>query len=165
MNRRPLFTFPLLLLSLITATLNAQAKFAIYGTGGGEKSGVVNEGWTTAATFGFYYGLYHVGPVALSADARADVSSNIKSGLIGPRFAFHIPAIPLKPYAEALIGGSTYPTLPSGITIPNKLTGRIVGGIDTTILPHIDWRMIDYSYGLNKGQHTQTITSGLVVRF
>jgi hypothetical protein len=160
-----IFYLPVLLLSLTATNLRAQAKFAIYGTGGGEKPGIVNEGWTTAETFGFYYGLYHVSPLALSADVRAELSSSIKSGLIGPRVAFHIPAVPLKPYAEALIGGSTYPTLPSGITIPNKLTGRIVGGIDTAILPHIDWRMIDYSYGLNKSEHTQTITSGLVLRF
>src|ERR1700733_11430098 len=84
MNRRILFTLlPLLVLS--TSTLHAQAKFAIYGTGGGEKTGIVNQNdWNTAATFGFYYGIYHVGPLDLSADARADLSSNIKSGLLGP---------------------------------------------------------------------------------
>jgi hypothetical protein len=157
--------FPLLLLGLIAPVLQAQAKFAIYATGGGEKSGVVNQGWTTAETFGFYYGLYHIPFSALSVDLRADISHNVKSGLIGPRIAFHIPLIPIKPYAEALIGGSTYPVLPSGIQVPNQVVGRIVGGGDATILPHIDWRVVDYSYGLNRGRHQQTISSGLVIRF
>jgi hypothetical protein len=164
MNRKILFLA--LLLSFPTAALHAQAKFAIYGTGGAEKTGVVNqEDWNTAVTFGFYYGIYHVGPLSLSADARGDVSSKIKSGLIGPRFAFHLPVVPLKPYAEILVGGSTYPDTPAGLSIANKFVGRVVGGIDTTILPHLDWRMIDYSYGLNSASRQQTISSGLVLRF
>ena len=166
MNRRILFTLlPLLVLS--TSTLHAQAKFAIYGTGGGEKTGIVNQNdWNTAATFGFYYGIYHVGPLDLSADARADLSSNIKSGLLGPRLAFHLPIIAVKPYAEVLVGGSTYPNTPSGLSISNKIVGRVVGGVDTAILPHLDWRMIDYSYGLNSAaSHQQTISTGLVLRF
>jgi hypothetical protein len=159
MIRRSLWTLPLVLLSLYATNLHAQAKFAIYATGGGEKSGLANQGWTTAGTFGFYYGLYHVGPLSLSADARADLSSNVKSGFLGPRLAFSIPGIPIKPYAEILVGGSTYPVLDS------RIVTRIVGGIDTTILPHIDWRLIDYSYGLNQNDHAQTISTGLVVRF
>jgi hypothetical protein len=162
MNRRIL---PLLLLGLIAPTLHAQAKFAIYATGGGEKSGLINQGWTTAETFGFYYGLHHLPFSALSVDFRADVSKNVKSGLIGPRIAFHVPLIPIKPYAEALIGASTFPTLPNGITQPNQFVGRIVVGGDAAIFPHPDWRVIDYSYGLNRRDHAQTISSGLVFRF
>jgi hypothetical protein len=164
MNRRILF-LALLVISL-TSTLHAQAKFAIYGTGGGEKTGIVNQsGWNTAATFGFYYGIYHVGPLDLSADARADLSSDIKSGLLGPRLAFHLPIIAVKPYAEILVGGSTYPNTPSGLSISSKIVGRVVGGVDTAIFPNVDWRMIDYSYGLNSANHQQTISTGLVLRF
>ena len=114
----------------------------------------------------FYYGIYHVGPLDLSADARADLSSNIKSGLLGPRLAFHLPIVAVKPYAEILVGGSTYPNTPSGLSISSKIVGRVVGGVDTAILPHLDWRMIDYSYGLNSAaSHQQTISTGLVLRF
>lgn len=163
MKRRILF---LLILHLTAVALHAQARFAIYGTGGAEKTGIINQdGWYTAATFGFYYGIFHVGPLDLSADVRGDVSSKIKSGLIGPRLAFHLPVVALKPYVEVLAGGSTYPNTSAGLPIPNKFVGRIVGGIDTTILPRIDWRVIDYSYGLNSASRQQTISTGLVLRF
>ena len=167
MTKRYLQILPLILIAIITTTtLHAQARFAIYGTGGFEKSGIVNQGdWNAAVTFGFYYGIFHVGPLDLSADARADLSSNIKSGLLGPRFAFHLPIIAVKPYAEILVGGSTYPNTPSGLSISNKIVGRVVGGVDTAILPHLDWRMIDYSYGLNSASRQQTISTGLVLRF
>ena len=42
---------------------------------------------------------------------------------------------------------------------------------DTTILPHIDWRIADYSYsgaGItqdNITRHPQTISTGIVLRF
>jgi hypothetical protein len=168
MNRRSLFLLPLLLLTLSATVLHAQAKFAIYGTGGVEKSGLPDQDWKTAATFGFYYGLIHVPFSAVSVDFRGDVSDNIKSGFAGPRIAFHIPLIPIKPYAEALVGASTYPTLPNGIHEPTQLAGRVVFGGDATILPHIDWRVVDFSYGLNvsaNGDRAKTITSGLVLRF
>src|ERR1700721_980055 len=148
MNRRILF-LPLLVISL-TSTLRAQAKFAIYGTGGGEKTGIVNQnGWNTAATFGFYYGIYHVGPLDLSADARADLSSDIKSGLLGPRLAVPLPLIAVQPYAEILVGGSTYPNTPSGLSISSKIVGRVVGGVDTAIFPNAGWRRLAARSGSN----------------
>src|ERR1700716_3872135 len=100
MSRRVLWTLPLLLVALSSVNLHAQARFAIYGTGGAERSGLPNQGWTGAGTFGFYYGLLHAGPIDVSADARGDVSSNIKSGFIGPRVALKLPVIPIKPYGE-----------------------------------------------------------------
>src|ERR1700744_870598 len=123
MSRRILFNLlPLLVLS--TSTLHPQAKFAIYGTGGGEKTGIVNQNdWNTAVTFGFYYGIYHFGPLDLSADARGDLSSNTKSGLLGPRLAFRLPIVALKPYAELLGGASVYPDTPSGLSIRHKFVG------------------------------------------
>ena len=157
----------LLLLSLIPGTLNAQAKFAIYGTAGTEKSGLPNDSWKLGGTFGFYYGLYHVGPLSFSADARGDLSQNISSGFIGPRVAAKLPVIPLKPYAEFIFGVSSYST-PSNLKIDNDFAYRYVLGLDTTILPHLDWRLVDFSYALNTSAnsgHAKTLTSGLVIRF
>ena len=59
MKSRTLWAF--LLLALSASTLHAQAKFAIYGTVGGEKSAVVNTPWTLAGTAGFYVGLKKLG--------------------------------------------------------------------------------------------------------
>jgi hypothetical protein len=169
MNRRILLALTILPLCLITPNLRAQAKFAVYGTVGTEKTEIGNQGWSTAGTFGLYYGLAHLGPIAVSADARGDLSGNIKSGLFGPRVALTLPALPLKPYFEVLGGFSSY-TQSNG---SSNTSGnyRWVGGIDTTILPHLDWRIADYSYsggGITEGNithHPQSLTTGLVIRF
>jgi hypothetical protein len=169
MNRRPL---PLLLQALVVIFLgsvslqaHAQAKLAVYGTIGAEKNGQANVGWTGAGTFGLYFGLRNLGPLALSADARADLAGDIKSGLVGPRLAIHLPAFPIKPYAEVLVGVTTYPSQSNGIKPANRFAGRAVGGIDTTILPHVDWRIIDFSYGIDHDFRPETLSTGLVVRF
>jgi hypothetical protein len=170
MSRRTIFTLPLLLLSLITANLHAQAKLAIYGTAGGEKTEINNESWTLAGTFGLYYGLVHVAPVAISVDARGDLSRNINSALFGPRVALTLPAFPIKPYIEILGGVSSYSTQDNGPKNNTSGNYRWVGGIDSTIFPHLDWR-IDYSYSAsgisqaNVTRHPQSLTSGLVIRF
>jgi hypothetical protein len=171
MSRRTLWILPFLLLCLTATTLHAQAKLAIYGTVGGEKTEVNNQGWSTAGTFGLYYGLAHLGPVAISADARGDLSGNMNSGLFGPRIAVALPVFPIKPYIEVLGGFSSYSTQNGGAKNTTSGNYRWVGGIDTTILPHIDWRIADYSYsggGITQGnitRHPQSLTTGIVVRF
>ena len=167
MNRQVLWTLPLLLVALCSVDLHAQARFAIYGTGGGEKSGLPNDDWQAAGTFGFYYGLVHAAIFDISADARGDLSSNIKSGFVGPRVAVKLPVIPIKPYGEFIFGLSTY-SVPARLPIPNDFAYRFVVGLDTTILPRIDWRVADFSYAINNsvnGTHAKTISSGLVIRF
>jgi hypothetical protein len=160
----PLIVF---LLSFASTYLNAQAKLAVYGTVGGEKPGIVNaNGWSTAGTAGLYVGLFNFGPVAISADGRAELASTIKSGLVGPRIALHLPVMPLKPYVEVLVGGSTYPNLPNGIPLKSRFAGRFVAGVDTTILPRIDWRIVDFGYGITAANpRAATLTTGVVVRF
>jgi hypothetical protein len=167
MTKRCLQILPLVVILLFSTNLHAQARFAIYGTGGGEKSGLSNDDWHAAGTFGFYYGLLHAAIFDISVDARGDLSSNIKSGFLGPRVAVKVPVIPLKPYGEFIFGVSTYST-PSHLPIPNDFAYRYVLGLDTTILPHIDWRVADFSYALNNsanGSHAKTLSSGLVIRF
>jgi hypothetical protein len=167
MSRRVLWILPLLLLALVSVSLHAQARFAIYGTGGGEKSGVPKDDWHGAGTFGFYYGILHAAIFDISVDARGDLSTNIKSGFVGPRVAVKVPVIPIKPYGEFIFGVSTYST-PAHLPIPNDFAYRYVLGLDTTILPHIDWRVADFSYALNtsaNGTHAKTLSSGLVIRF
>jgi hypothetical protein len=168
MKRRIIWILPLLLLTLCKATLHAQAKLAIYGTFGGEKSGLPNIGWTTAGTLGLYVGVSRLGPLALSVDGRADLSSKINSVLIGPRLALRLPGIPIKPYAEILIGGSSYSKTAAGLKDPSQFAARAVFGADSTILPHIDWRVLDFSYTLNDSSNTgnaETLSTGLVLRF
>lgn len=159
MNNRSLFSLPLLIV-LAAATLHAQAKLAVYGTIGGETPGT-GQSWATAGTLGAYVGVANAGPLALSVDGRVDFSSNLKSGLFGPRLAIHPPLFPLKPYVELLIGGSA---VNKGST---QFAARYVLGVDTTILPHVDWRVVDFSEGINKfaNGHAKTVSTGIVLRF
>lgn len=171
MTRKLLRLLPCLLLGLTAAPLHAQARAAVYGTVGGERSGIVNEPWTAGWTIGAYAGIDNDGPISLGADLRADISSNIKSILIGPRVAFHAPGFPVKPYAELLVGGEWFDNshFGFGITIPSQATARYVIGADVTVLPHIDWRVVDFSATLNDSQkggtRAKTASTGLVVRF
>lgn len=167
MTKRCLPILPLVVILLFSTNLDAQARFAIYGTGGGEKSGLPNQDWTGAGTFGFYYGLLHAAIFDISVDARGDLSSDIKSGFLGPRVAVKLPVVPIKPYGEFIFGVSTYST-PAHLPVPNDFAYRYVLGLDTTILPHVDWRVADFSYAINNsanGTHAKTLSSGLVIRF
>jgi hypothetical protein len=171
-TKKILQLLPLILIALVApANLHAQAKIGIYGTVGTEKTEINGEGWSTAGTFGLYYGLARLGPIAVAADARGDLSGNINSGLFGPRIALTLPALPLKPYFEVLGGFSSYSSVSGGAKNTTSGNYRWVGGIDTTILPHLDWRIADYSYsggGITEGnvtRHPQSLTTGLVIRF
>jgi hypothetical protein len=166
MSRRLL----LLLLLLFAPLLHAQASLAVYGTIGTENSGLDSEGWSKAGTIGLYHDFSSHGPVSLAVDARLDLSTNVNSGLIGPRLALHFPVLPIKPYAELLVGGTYYRTATRTSKDSSDLAYRWVGGIDTAILPHLDWRILDFSYGggltvLNKTIHMKTLSTGLVLRF
>src|SRR3984957_15646008 len=171
MNRRIIWTLPLLFITLCTASLHAQAKLAIYGTVGGERTEINHESWTIAGTFGLYYGIVKFGPINVAIDARGDLSDNINSGLFGPRVALKLPLFPLKPYVEVLGGFSSYSQQNNGAKNTTDANYRWVGGIDTTILPHLDWRIADYSYsggGISQQgvtRHPQSLTTGLVIRF
>ncbi len=168
MTKRLFQLLPLILLAIVTTSLQAQARLAIYGTAGTENSGLPNQGWKLAGTFGLYVGLLHLGPVYVSADGRGDISDQIHSGLAGPRIAIKLPVLPIKPYGEIIFGVSSYPRTAAGIQYSDEFAYRYVVGIDSTILPHIDWRVVDFSYGINNsavGDHAESITSGFVIRF
>ncbi len=166
--RRSLLPLSLLLLVFTSTNLNAQAKFAIYGSGGAERIGIVNNNWNPAGIVGLYFGVANLGPLALAADARADLSTDATSGLFGPRLALHFPYFPIKPYAEFLFGFSHYTNFGSSSRNATSFAYRGVAGIDTTILPHIDWRIIDFSDGRITDVNSPgniSLTTGIVVRF
>ncbi len=170
MNRR-IFP-PLLLVFILTVipSLHAQSKIGVYGTVGTENTGLTNEGWSKAGTLGFYYGLSNLGPAAIAVDARADLSTNANTYAFGPRVALHASAFPLKPYGELLIGAIHYTTHNGASKTSSDFAYRWVVGIDETLLPHIDWRIVDFSYGgglsePGKSVHIKTLTTGVVLRF
>ncbi len=170
MTKRYLQLLALILIAIVTTNLHAQARLAIYGTAGTEKSGLPNQYWKLGGTFGLYLGLYHVGPLDISVDGRGDLSTDINSGFLGPRVAAKVPVFPIRPYGELIFGYSTYNRTAAGLQPPNGFAYRYVVGVDATIFPHVDWRVVDFSYAINNsdsvnGEHAKSITSGLVIRF
>ena len=97
---------------------------------------------------------------SISPSTPAAISpANINSGLVGPRVAIKLPVLPIKPYGEILFGVASYPQTSAGIQYPNDFAYRYVLGLDSTILPHIDWRVVDFSYGINNsanGTHAES---------
>ena len=167
MSRRLL---PLLLLAALSAPLlQAQARVAVYGTIGGEKSGLPNTGWTTAGVIGLYADATHLGPLAIAVDVRGDFATHNRSILAGPRLALHFPAFPLKPYSELLVGRTSYDKTSAGLQVASEWNASYVGGVDTTIFPHIDWRLFDFTYKLpasgGGSDHQKTLSTGVVLRF
>jgi hypothetical protein len=155
------------LLVVAATALHAQAKVGIFGSFGAERAGVANQNWKEAGTVGLYYGFANLGPAAFSVDARADLSPDVNNYLFGPRLALRLPGFPLKPYGEFIAGIANYTTISSNSKNITDIAYRGVLGLDTTILPRIDWRVVDASFGHieNGTSNALTLTSGLVVRF
>jgi hypothetical protein len=158
------------ILAMTAAVASAQAKLGVYGGVGAEKSGLIGEGWKVAETVGAYYGMRGAGPVALAIDGRAVLSSNVNSFLVGPRVVVHLPLIPMKPYGEVLVGGTFFATQNNGKKDSSDFAYRFVGGFDSTIFYHLDWRVLEFSYGgglteLNRSVHQENLSTGLVLRF
>jgi len=56
-----------------------------------------------------------------------------------------------------------------GVVLDVPRLGRLlhaVGGLDTTILPHVDWRVIEFAYSAATGSpvNAKIFTTGLVLR-
>lgn len=152
-------------------------------------------------TVGIFYDFKTFGPVRLGVDARgvietdhrgAQATSNgsgtrVQSGLAGVRASFHTPILALKPYAElaAGIGRSNYgflftrdtttntgDFLASNINLVNNLEYHIYAGVDVKVLPVMDWRAVELSYGgldsFGTNSHNyplKSVSTGVVFHF
>lgn len=158
---------------LLCGSCCTQAQTAVYGAFSASNFNVPHVGWQYGTTFGLYYDPWGVPFVRAGLDARASFlgSGNAKldSGLVGPRLQLHPHIIPLMPYAEVLIGGG-HVTVGQGLAQTDQ-TGfeyQFVGGVDMTVLPRLDWRVAEYSWGLvsnlNQSVQPSTVSTGLVLR-
>ena len=121
--------------------------------------------WTTGGTIGIYDDFLHLGPLSLGPDLRYSGASGAKYGLGGARLALHPPILPFKPYVEALIGGASASDIYNLRT--SAFTYEVLGGVDYTLIPHVDFRAIEIGGGQISDQKRSllTVSSGLVVRF
>ena len=163
---RSLLLFTLLLVA--PAALHAQ--IGVYaGFSGGLVSGG-NTNWAYGPLVGVYkQSGYAANIVSIGADLRASFLNrsgfHYYTGAVGPRLAFKTPILPFRPYVEGLVGvGNVQNGDGAGST--THLNYQVLAGLDSTLLPHLDWRIIEFDYSAVTGQsvNAKIFTTGLVLR-
>jgi hypothetical protein len=114
--------------------------------GDGQKSQIFG-----GVDFGGYYEFAHYSKFDVSADMRDAIehgnNASLNSFLVGLRVSAHpMGAFHLKPYAQFSAGaGRTRPPLSDAHI--ERLEYGIFGGLDRPLNKHVDWRVIEISYG------------------
>lgn len=166
--------FIVLLIFTAAASLSARGQTGVYAEYGASWYGIPNLSVQSGPTFGLYYQHWGIPFVRAGLDARASFMGSGSgktedTGLIGPRVQIKPHILPLMPYGEALIGVA-HVDIGQGLarTQGNEFEWALNAGIDLTILPHIDWRVVDYTYaGIPQNlmnSNPNTVSTGLVVR-
>lgn len=175
--------------SLVLSIPAARAQLGIYGKldlphySDNTANGSAINGWYHGGGVGIYDDFLHLGPVHLGADLRGDFATHdtyrLRTIAGGLRVAAKLPVLPLRPYVEGLlgVGGTQYTgALAAGISsssYSNKFTYQVLGGLDLTIFPHLDFRTIEIGVGHQSGVGSSSSTpaatlvllsTGLVLR-
>jgi hypothetical protein len=150
----------------------ARAQVGIYGA---FSTGTVSQPNTSrmyGGTFGVYYDGKHYPGVDLGLDLRlmklpSNSSTNTTGVLFGLRAAVRVPAVPLHFYAQGMVG-DTHVTYGQGTAYysGSGFETAYALGVDLTVLPHVDWRVLEFDEGHIFGAHTgmESVSTGLVVR-
>lgn len=155
----------------------AHAQTAIYGQFSASRFNSnavpnVNQ-WGYGGGFGLYSNFIKVPFGRVGGDIRVQFTrpasnTTLTSFLVGPRLEVHPHIISLNPYAEFLFGGGHF-SYGNNSPSTTQFDWRVLGGLDKTVLPHVDWRVIEVSYGqLNtySGRlRPVTFSTGVVLRF
>jgi hypothetical protein len=165
-------TLFLLLFAVFVTSIAAPAQTGIYVEFGGSKIDAPSNDWIYGPTFGVYHDFYSVPFFHLGADLRGSVlgisqTTTLTSGMLGPRISLHPHVLPAMPYLEAL-GGIGYYDYGNSQGSNTQFEYQFLAGIDVTVLPRLDWRIIEFSYGglsaLDGTLHPKTLSTGLVLR-
>jgi hypothetical protein len=165
-------TLFLLLFATFVISIAAHAQTGIYVEFGASKVDAPSNQWIYGPTFGVYHDFYSVPFVHLGADLRGSVlgiseTTTLTSGEIGPRVSLHPRVLPFMPYLEAL-GGIGYYDFGNRQGSSTQFEYQFLAGIDDTVLPRLDWRVVEFSYGglsvFNGTLHPKTLSTGLVLR-
>mgnify|MGYP001556865796 CR=1 FL=1 len=143
--------------------LTAKAQIGIY-------TGFSGAHFNSTTVFGPLVGVYAQkgALLMLGADLRGSFlnrnGQQFNTGAIGPRFAFHPIGLPIKPYIEALVGIASSST--GNSSSATHLNYQVLGGIDATLLPHLDWRVIEFDHSAITGNslNANILTTGIVLR-
>ena len=100
--------------------------------------------------FGGYYEFAHYSKADLSVDVRDAIqhgnSASLNSFLVGVRLAAKPMAHGLKPYAQVSVGEGRTKSPLSAAHI-QRLEYAVYGGVDKPLAKHVDWRIVEVSYG------------------
>ena len=144
-----------------------------YGTSSTQSGGMTADG----GTFGVYDNFMPFGPVRFGGDARFFIQNSANSTTYGNKLAGFIfgprleivppPPVPIKPYIQLEFGG-VGTNNGSSNSKSTSFAYQVNGGIDFTVLPHLDIRG-EYGAGqltsIGNAHHTlQEFGIGLVLR-
>jgi hypothetical protein len=178
MNRTAARRHPLLcalfvlLLFAASSIVAAHAQTGIYGEFGASRVNLPTDDWAYGGTFGLYSDFAKLPLVRAGGDVRVQFTrlandTTLTSFLLGPRVAVHPHVVPFTPYVEGLIGGGHF-SYGNNSPSTTQFDWRVLGGIDRTVVPHLDWRIVEVSYG-DIGTYSGhlkpvTISTGIVLR-
>jgi hypothetical protein len=168
---KPLRLLGLFLFGLSTFSLHAQlglyGGFTVQNPGVPPASGYQFYG----GTFGAYLASGRLAILNVGLDLRGSFtksgSDSFSSGAIGPRVGLNLHVIPLHPYLEATagLGNLNITETSSNVT---RFEYQLLGGLDYTVFPRIDWRVAEFTYGglsvFNGSYHPKSLTTGIVLR-
>lgn len=142
----------------------SHAQTALYAQVTGQSNDLSSSnGYFWGSTFGAYQDRHSLALLHVGLDARGVIvkngSATLGSGLAGVRASIVPHILPLKVYGEALGGVSVAAT--------KNFQYQINGGLEYTVLPHIDWRAVEVAYngysGSNNGNPV-ALSTGIVLR-
>lgn len=157
----------------VVSCVAAQAQVGMYAAFGAADFRQPNVNWQYGPMAGVYWNALGVPFIKAGVDLRGSWmgsgSTQDQSYLLGPRLQLHPHVVPLMPYAETL-GGVSRVIVGQGSarTAGTQFSYALVAGLDATIFPHLDWRVVDYSWervqNLGIAFNPTQISTGLVIR-
>ena len=131
-----------------------------------------NTSWTYGPSFSFQGESGHV--VKVGFDVRLSLLNgggfSVNSLTIGPRLGVRTPIIG-KLYGEFLLGAMGV-RQPGGTTHTGHIDNAYVVGLDHTIAPRVDWRVVEYAYsrifslgGYANEDYRHQFSTGVLFRF
>lgn len=159
--------------SLAFFSLTASAQTGVYAAFSTSNFNAPGAGRENGATFGLYHNVLRPPFLGIGFDLRATLlgSGDTKAyiGLAGPRIQLRPRVIPLMPYVEGLVGAGDVQVGGAGsVFSKTALAYEGAVGLDWTIFPRLDWRVVEYSAGgfasTDASISPRTWSTGLVLR-
>jgi hypothetical protein len=155
---------------LVVSTSAAIGQVGIYGNFATVHLNNANT-WSYGPGGGIYYDAVHLGPIRIGGDLRGNVlwgdQVNYWSGLGGVRLVVKPPLLPFRVYGQGSAGVGGMKASGSTGNLPNSYSNKfqwdVFGGTDFTLLPHVDWRVVELGYGKMSGVNGGTVAPSVGV--